>query len=152
MFFAGDFYFYKMKKIILFICVIFAFAKANSQDIKGTWKTIDDETGKAKSLVDIYEKDGKIYGKITKVLVADAPENPLCTNCVDDLKDTPMIGLEIIKDLEKDGDVYEDGTILDPESGKSYTCKIWLNEENNNLLMVRGYVTFFYRTQTWERL
>jgi uncharacterized protein (DUF2147 family) len=141
-----------MKKSILFICIIFAFAKANSQDIKGTWKTIDDETSKAKSIVDIYEKNGKIYGKIVKVLVADAPKNPLCTKCSGDLKDTPMIGLEIIKDLEKDGNVYKDGTILDPENGKSYTCKIWINEENDNQLMVRGFVTFFYRTQTWQRL
>jgi uncharacterized protein (DUF2147 family) len=60
--------------------------------------------------------------------------------------------LEIIQGLEKKGGVYKGGEILDPENGKTYTCKIWLNEEDTDQLMVRGYVAFFYRTQTWERL
>ena len=34
----------------------------------GRWKTIDDETGKTKSIVVIREERGKLYGKIEKVL------------------------------------------------------------------------------------
>ena len=58
--------------------------------------------------------------------------------------------MEIIRDLEKDGDEWEDGTVLDPEKGKIYDCKIWL--EDNETLKLRGYVAFFYRTQTWYKV
>ena len=58
--------------------------------------------------------------------------------------------MEIIKDLKQDGDEFEDGTILDPKNGKIYDCKIWL--EDKNILNVRGYVAFFFRTQTWLRV
>jgi uncharacterized protein (DUF2147 family) len=43
---------------------------------------------------------------------------------------------------------WSGGTILDPESGKVYDCKLWLE---NGRLMVRGYVAFFFRTQEWIR-
>ena len=60
--------------------------------------------------------------------------------------------MEIIRDMEKDGDEYNDGTILDPSNGKVYECKLWLDEDDSDKLKVRGYVYFFYRTQTWERV
>lgn len=141
-----------MRYLVTFIFVVFAFAKAYSQDVIGTWKTIDDDSGEVKSHVEIYKRDGKVYGKVIKVLDEAAPEKPLCVECKGDLKDAPIVGLEIIQGLKKKGDEYKDGTILDPENGKTYTCKIWLNEEDSNKLMVRGYVAFFYRTQSWERL
>lgn len=141
-----------MKYLVTIILVVFAFAKATSQDITGTWKTIDDDTGEVKSHVEIYKRDGKIYGKVIKVLDKSAPEVPLCVECKGDLKDAPIIGLEIIQGLEKKGNEYKNGTILDPENGKSYTCKLWLAEDNKDVLMVRGYVAFFYRTQSWKRL
>jgi uncharacterized protein (DUF2147 family) len=58
----------------------------------------------------------------------------------------PIVGLEIIRNMEKDGDEYEDGDILDPENGKVYRCKLWVEEGK---LRVRGYISFLYRTQTW---
>ncbi|HRT54643.1 MAG TPA: DUF2147 domain-containing protein, partial [Flavobacteriales bacterium] len=65
-----------------------------------------------------------------------------------DRKDQPVLGMEIIRDMVKDDDEWEDGTILDPENGKVYDCKLWLEDGK---LMVRGYVAFFYRTQEWVR-
>jgi len=59
-----------------------------------------------------------------------------------------IIGMEIIKDIKKVGDEYVDGSILDPEEGKVYRCKLWLEGAN---LMVRGYWGPFYRTQTWRK-
>lgn len=118
-----------------------------AQDIFGEWKSIDDETGKAKSIIKIFEKDGKAYGKVVELL-NPSRENPTCYNCTDDRKDKPILGLEIIRALEQDDDEWEDGTILDPENGKVYDCKIWLEDGN---LQVRGYVGFFFRTQTWVR-
>lgn len=141
-----------MKYVLAVGLMCFAFAKAYSQDITGIWKTVDEESGIVKSHVEIYQKNGSFYGKVLKVLDPDAPETPLCVNCEGDLKDAPIEGLEIIKKLKKKGSSYKDGTIMDPENGKVYECKLWLNEDNPDLLMVRGYILFLYRTQTWERL
>ncbi len=123
-----------------------------AQDITGKWKTIDDDGETVKSIVEIYEKDGKLYGKVLEVYPdPDEPADPLCQNCKGDRKDQKIRGLEIIRDLElsSDGKTYEEGTILDPENGKEYTCKMWLE---NGELKVRGYVYFVYRTQTWQRV
>jgi uncharacterized protein (DUF2147 family) len=111
----------------------------------GKWKTIDDNTGKPRSIVEIYEKNGKIFGKIIKVINPEKP-NPLCEKCTGDKKNKPIEGLEIVYDMKKDGKEYSGGKILNPEDGKIYTCKMWREGKN---LMVRGYVSFFFRTQKW---
>lgn len=112
----------------------------------GTWKTIDDETGKAKSYVKIYESKGKLYGKVTKLLLKPGAK---CTECSGKNKNKPIEGMLILWNLKKDGDEYEDGTILDPSKGKTYDAKIWLDGKK---LKVRGYIGFLYRTQTWIRV
>ncbi|TDE43495.1 DUF2147 domain-containing protein [Flavobacterium rhamnosiphilum] len=121
------------------------------QSVVGKWKTIDDETGKAKSIVEIYERSGKIYGKIIDILDAEKKKN-LCVNCPGDEKNKPVLGLVIIKGLTKDGNEYNAGKILDPTSGKLYKCFLAL--EGNDKLKVRGYVgvALFGRTQTWNRV
>lgn len=123
-----------------------------AQGVLGQWKSIDDETGKAKSVVEIYERDGKIYGKIVQLFrAANEDQDPICVECTGKDKGKKIIGLEIIKGLSKDGNEYEDGTILDPENGKTYDCKIWVDKDKPTTLNVRGYVAFFYRTQYWQR-
>jgi len=103
-------------------------------------------------LVEIYEKEGKLFGRIVKIfLEADQDQNPLCTECYDKRKDRPILGMEIVRDLEQDGDEWEDGTICDPKSGKVYDCKLWLDKDDSYLLNVRGYLFFIYRTQHWKR-
>ncbi|WGK64672.1 DUF2147 domain-containing protein [Croceiramulus getboli] len=156
-----------MKKLLIFTLLIFAFAKSNPRDsrptgeqsgkaataqrsVTGSWKTIDDNTGEAKSIVNIYEKDGKLYGKVQRILKEERRDQ-LCTACKGEKKNEPVEGLIIIEGLSKDEEVYEDGTILDPENGKTYKAKIWLDENNPDILHVRGYVAFFYRTQDWVR-
>ena len=121
------------------------------QDIFGTWRTIDDETGEAKSTVKIFEENGKIYGKIVDIY-NEADKNALCTKCVGEEHNKPVIGLVIIKDMIKNGENYTNGTIFDPERGKKYKCKLSLNEENSDILQVRGYISVFYATQYWERI
>lgn len=126
---------------------------AKAQSCVGTWITIDDETGKKKSKVELYKKDGKLYGKIVYLYPREGREdNPKCTKCTGDRKNQPLIGLQIVRGLEWDGSEWEDGTICDPENGKIYTCSIWLDEENKDRLYVRGYVGPFFRTQTWIRV
>lgn len=124
---------------------------AQTKSIVGTWVTVDDDTGEAKSHVKIYlAKNGSYYGKVTKLL--KDPQDTKCTECKGKNKNKPIVGLVIMKSLEKDGSAYEDGTILDPENGKTYSCKVWLDPKNKNRLKVRGYIGFLYRTQTWKRL
>jgi len=141
-----------MRILFLFFILIHSFSAAFAQGtVFDTWKTVDDETGEAKSYVEIYEEDGKVYGKITGLLSADS--TALCDACRGDRKNKPILGMKIIEGLEKDDDVYEGGKILDPESGKTYNCKIWLSEDDPNTLKVRGiHWTGFYRTQRWKRV
>lgn len=120
----------------------------NAQDIFGKWKSIDDDTNKPKSIVEITEKDGKAYGKIIKLFRdPDEDQDPICDDCNDHRKYQKVLGMTIVTDMVKDGDEWEDGEILDPKDGKIYDCKIWLADDGT--LKVRGYIAFFFRTQTW---
>ena len=138
--------YFKMKGILTTLFVVFALT-TYGQDIFGKWKTIDDETGKPKSIVEITERDGKAYGKILKLFrEPDEDPDPICDDCTDYRKDKKVIGMTIVTDMVKDDDEWEDGEILDPKNGKVYDCKMWVEDGN---LKVRGYIAFFYRTQTW---
>jgi uncharacterized protein (DUF2147 family) len=118
----------------------------------GQWHTIDDKTGEVKSQIAITEAGGTLNGRIEKLLRKGADQAAKCTECSDDRKDKPMIGLEIIRGAKKaDGkDVWEDGKILDPENGKSYTLRL-TPIEGGKKLEVRGSVLGIGRTQTWVR-
>ena len=133
------------------ICLIasnFLFA----QTIVGKWKTIDDRSGIEKSVLNLYMKGEKLYAEVVQIL-EKGREDAVCIKCEGELKDKPILGMKIFNGLERIGNnEYGRGTIFDPENGDSYRCKIWLNENNPNELMVRGYVAFFYRTQTWVRM
>lgn len=124
-----------------------------SSDVIGVWKTIDDETGKAKSHVELYMKGDQLYGKVTKIL-NPAKANSICEKCDDDddRKNKKVLNMEIIRNMEWDDDEWDDGTILDPNKGSIYDCKLWIEPETPDLLYLRGYIGFVYRTQTWHRV
>jgi uncharacterized protein (DUF2147 family) len=122
---------------------------ASAQDVIGKWQTIDDETGKPRSIVDIFEKNGKVYGKIVKLFRDEGEDpDPVCKDCDedDDRYNKKVIGMEILREMTKADDAWEEGTILDPKNGKVYRARIWLEGQD---LKVRGYWGPFYRTQTW---
>ncbi|WP_299181120.1 DUF2147 domain-containing protein [uncultured Aquimarina sp.] len=136
---------------ILIIILLFLTSLVNAQsEIIGKWKTIDDNTGEPRSIVEIYKKGNKLFGRIDRIL-KESDRNQLCKECEGDDYNQPIEGMVIIKDLQKDGDEYEDGTIMDPENGKVYKCKIWLEENDPNTLNVRGYIAFLFRTQKWVK-
>jgi len=119
--------------------------------ILGRWKSIDDVTGEVKSIVEILEHQGKVIGRITKIFPKPHEDpDPVCDQCSpDDPRfKKKIIGMEIIRNLEKSGDEYAGGDILDPENGKVYRSKLWVE---GKVLKVRGYWGPFYRTQTWQR-
>jgi uncharacterized protein (DUF2147 family) len=119
----------------------------------GTWNTIGDKTKEIKSEIVVTETAGVLSGKVTKLLRKDVDQKGVCKECTDDRKDTPLIGLEIIRGAKKaEGkDVWEDGKILDPENGKNYTLRL-TPIEGGKKLEVRGSVFGIGRTQTWVRV
>jgi len=125
-----------------------------NKDVTGTWKTIDDDTGKPKSIVKLYKKDGKLYGKIIKLFRGPNEDpNPVCDKCEGANHNKPIIGMQIVNGLVYDDGEWEgDDGILDPKNGKLYDCKIWLDEDDPNILNVRGYIGWIFRTQTWHRV
>jgi uncharacterized protein (DUF2147 family) len=137
------------------IAMMFAMPAAMAQNASptGVWKTIDDETGKPRSLVRITEENGVLTGRIEKLFrPADQDQNPKCTACEGARKDQPMIGMTILSGLRKDGNEYTGGEILDPSKGKTYKSKAAL-KDNGSKLEVRGYIgaPMFGRSQTWVR-
>lgn len=138
-----------MRKL-LFTLVLSLVGVVSFAQIEGKWKTIDDETKQAKSIVEIYKKtDGSYYGKVSQLLIK--PADPNCTSCKDDRKGKPILGMEIIRGLKKDGDEFTGGTITDPKTGKTYKCTI---TRSGDQLNVRGYIglSLLGRTQTWQKV
>ena len=136
--------------LISFVWVCTASAQA---PIIGKWKTIDDETNEPKSIVEIFEKDGKFYGKIVELFLKPTDnQRPTCDKCADDddRKDQPTLGMEIIRDLQAYKEKFSFGKILDPKKGKEYKCSIWV--EGDDKLKVQGSFLFISRTQTWHRV
>lgn len=131
--------------ILFLLFSIAAFAQRTTP--VGKWKTVDDSTGKVKSIVEIFEKGGKLHGRVLDLF--DPPEpDPKCDKCA---QDDPRYGqrvkgMEVIRNMVKDGTEWASGDILDPENGKVYRGKIWVEDGK---LQVRGYIAFLYRTQSW---
>jgi len=126
----------------------FTFAQS---DVTGKWKSFDDETLEVKSVVEIFEKGGKYYGRIVKLFQKPSEDpDPVCAECdaEDPRFNKKIIGMEILKDMKKSGAEYSEGTILDPQNGKVYRCKIWIENKD---LKLRGYLGPFFRTQTWKK-
>ena len=127
--------------IVLFFVLTLA---ANSQDLTGNWKTIDDDSGEAKSIVNLYIENGKLYGKIIELVNGDP--HKIC-DCSGDKAGQKIVGMTIIDGLKKDGKYWKkDKGIFDPEKDTYYDVRIW---RDGNKLMVRGYIGFLFRTQTW---
>lgn len=137
-------------KTKLFSAIMLCLGAFTFAQIEGKWKTIDDETGKPKSVVEIFKKsDGKYYGKISQLLIK--PTDPNCSKCKDDRKNKPVLGMEVIRGLSKNGDEFSGGTITDPKTGKTYKCSI---KKESDKLIVRGYIgiSALGRNQTWHKI
>lgn len=144
-----------MKKILFALAGLSLVGLAHAQmSPVGLWKTIDDETKKEKSLVRITDSNGVFSGRIEKLLDPATDPNAVCDKCTDDRKDKPVLGMEILRGLKasaSDAAVFEGGTIVDPNNGKSYRTRLKPIDEGKRLEM-RGYIGPFYRTQVWTRV
>ena len=117
----------------------------------GRWVTIDDDGKTATSIVEIQARGKKLYGKILQ-LINPKEKDPRCTKCEGKKKNQPIVGMEILWGLERDGDEWSGGYILDPDNGEEYRCYIEV-VEGGKRLKVRGYVglALLGRTQYWQR-
>lgn len=139
-----------MLKILPVIIFLITFLTTIQGQVTGQWKTIGDVDGKEKSIVEIYEQNGKLFGKIVKLLPAAG--FTVCENCPGDLKDKPLTGMVILHDLTITKSGGEGGTVMDPGNGRSYKCYIELVDADT--LKLRGYigVPAIGRTQLWYRV
>lgn len=145
--------------VIMFVAVFFNVTAKAEGNLIGTWKQIEDQgvnKGKVASHIEIFEKNGLYFGKIVKLLL-DSPDK-VCSKCTGDLKNKPLVGMVIFKDMKKTGSVdkesgaeYAGGTILDPDDNSTYKCKMWIKDD---VLTVRGFigVSLFGRSAKWFRL
>ncbi len=129
-----------MKNLAFLIMMCVSGAAFASDSVLGYWTTIDDETNAPKSVVQIYEHQGKVYGRVVELF-----QNK---QAVAKLPDSPRIeGLDVIWDMEQKKDKYTNGKILDPKTGKVYDCDLW---RDGDKLIVRGKIAFLGRNQTWQ--
>ncbi len=151
-----------MKKIITIVCAFLsvvassAFA-ANNESPVGMWKTIDDVTGKPKAIIQMTEKNNKLYGRIIKIFPSPGKDqNEVCEACTGERHNQRIVGMVIVNDLKQSHDnpmEWSGGEILDPKNGKTYRCYIQLKDDGAKMT-VRGYfgLPMFGRTQTWIRV
>ncbi len=129
-------------------------ADAGNAAVIGKWTSIDDKTGQPGAIIKTWVDDkGILYGAIIQILKKDAPPDPKCVKCSGYFKDKPLVGLTFMFNLKKDGDEWNGGDVLDPESGTIYHCKV-TPQAGGEKLDVRGYVgiSALGRTQTWTRV
>lgn len=141
-----------MKRLHFLLALVLMSTNLLAQtSILGEWITVDDKTGEKKSVVSIYQaENGKYYGKIIDLLTGSGDE--VCTACVGEDQNKPIIGLVIVRDMQlKDGEL-RGGKVLDPDNGKFYYAKIYLDK--NGTLVLRGSLDkagLLGRSQTWLR-
>ena len=134
------------------LCGLLLLATAQGADLNspvGKWKTIDDKSGKPKSIVQITDDSGALSGKIVELL--EGASEKTCGKCEGDLKDKPLVGMKILWDLKKEGDEWTDGKIFNPADGGTYTSKAKLID-GGKTLEVTGSWLFVKRAQQWRRV
>lgn len=146
-----------LKKMFLMLIVLAMsvyYVNAAYVSPEGYWKTIDDKTGEVKSIVKVWNKNGKLKGQILKIFPKEGEDpDPVCDKCKGHLKNKKTLGMVFMWGFYKNGDKWINGEIVDPENGKQYHCQVFTAKEGKEL-KVFGYIRIIFkigRTQTWLR-
>lgn len=136
-----------LRFIVLCTLILTSFILVAQNQIVGKWLTEDKEAH-----IEIYRNaKGELEGKIVWLKQPDDEKGKPFTDTKNPdakLRHQPLIGLVIIKNLVADEQKWK-GNIYDPDTGKMYHCSLWVED---NRLKMRGYVGFFYQTETWTKL
>jgi uncharacterized protein (DUF2147 family) len=120
----------------------------------GLWEQVDESTGKAESWFRISERNGIYQGNIVRIFFKPGEdESWICERCEGAERGKPVLGLTLIKGMQRNGLAYENGTIMDPRDGKVYRALMRLAPDGQRL-EVRGYlgIALLGRSQIWNRL
>lgn len=142
-----------MKKTIILIALFFATATVFAQSadaVVGKWLNSGGEAH-----IQIYKVGNKYNGKLAWIKNPNDKTGKLKTdghNPDANLRGRALSGLELLKGLSFDDGAWENGTIYDPKTGKTYSCKMTLT--GNDQLNVRGYIgiSLIGRTDVWTRV
>ena len=121
--------------------------------VEGLWEQVDDD-GRVGGWFHIYERNSVFVGDLVKIFFRPGEKaSPICTKCSGDQKNQPMLGLTLIKGMQRKGLNYEKGSILDPDSGSVYQARMELSPDGRKL-MVRGFlgIDLFGQSQIWRKL
>ena len=144
-----------MRSIALLIFALLLPCAAFAQQASpiGQWRTIDDHSGKPRSIVEVYANaDGTLSARIVRLLDLSKGANPMCDACRGALHGKPIVGMVIAWGLRADDGSWSGGRILDPDNGKEYSVKLTPGKDGRTL-EVRGYIgmPMLGRTQVWQR-
>lgn len=116
--------------------------------IEGRWLS-EEKNGE----IEIYKEGNKYFGRLVRARRNPETNNLDIHNPDESERKSLIVGKVIVKDLEKDGDEWNGGTIYDPKSGKTYKSKARL-EKNGQVLKLRGYIgiSWIGRTSQWTRV
>ena len=139
-----------MQKLYLTLILLIITNTINSQSIFGKWYSTNEETGEIDSVIEVYKKQEKAFANIIEIKNSER-RNAVCDLCKDKNKNKPILGLNILNGLERDGEEWSGGTILDPRNGNVYKCYIELVQKDK--LKIRGYLglALFGKTAYWQR-
>ena len=126
---------------------------AEAPAIAGRWITFDRDTGMQRALIEIVSDGPGATGRIVELYLQDGePRDPGCERCEGTDRGRPIRGLSILAlEADTDGRGFH-GTVLDPEEGTTYHCKVTLLPDGMHLRL-RGFIglEIFGRTETWRR-
>jgi uncharacterized protein (DUF2147 family) len=138
-----------MKLLQFFLLLILLQSSLSYGQVTGFWEVVDDDDGIVKSVVEIYEKNNQYEGRVVQLLPTSRRTH--CDKCYGDLKGKPLVGMVILYDLDKTPNGGKGGKIIDPSSGKIFSCYIELVDPNR--LKLRGYLgtPTVGKTSYWTR-